>query len=237
MSQLRYIPVMRRLEHCPTCDGNRFIEVDAEQNEVACGECKGTGSLATGPYMPIPTSAGPKLYESLAQAERIAKGPLGRRRGGARVLVLHLDDLAEMNDEPQPADDETVAARKLERRVARHERLWQHHYSEHLRLTGNAPSDGIVEARADNARMRVVIDALCAWVDAWEYCGRGSRQGRRAREALDAYRGTAQPLPCADACTRGCDASCNSDCACGSTHHYCGCECHRADEQLAIGAT
>lgn len=33
--------------------------------------------------------------------------------------------------------------------------------------------------------------------------------------------------------TCGCDDSCNSDCACGSTHHHCGCPCHDTPDGLS----
>lgn len=33
-------------------------------------------------------------------------------------------------------------------------------------------------------------------------------------------------------CTNGCDASCNSTCGCGDTHHHCGCPCHAEPPSL-----
>lgn len=66
---------------CHQCDGDRFIEVDAEQNEVLCGTCEGTGAFSL-------STATAKTIVAELQHQRTGIRALKRIR--ARITTLSL---------------------------------------------------------------------------------------------------------------------------------------------------
>lgn len=144
-----------------------------------------------------------------------------------RALVVDLDSLP-----PASATE-----------VEQHESQFVYHGEWLVRQSMPTPIiDELTRLRERCAAMESVVESAEKFTDAWrDNKPRSSGTLGPLYAAVDAYRSHAQPQPqtktteppnCA-----ACNEHCNSDYACGNTHHYCGCECHRAQERWALGST